>query len=306
MEPAEPSLHGLTTEQPNPASADLDRRSALEIVRLMPEEDRRVPEAVGRQLPAIAAAVEAIVARLAAGGHLFYVGAGTSGRLGVLDAAECPPTFSTAPELVQGIIAGGPAALVRSIEGAEDDAEAGRRDLLTAGMGAADAVVGLSASGRAPYVLGALAAARAAGAATIGVCCAADSAFVGRCDVVIAPVVGPEVLTGSTRLKAGTAQKLVLNMLSTASMVRLGKCYGNLMVDLRPTNAKLRDRAARIVARLTGVPYAEAWAALEASGFGTKAAIVMLRCGVDAAEADRLLAAAGGQLRAVIGEGVGK
>lgn len=299
--PAEPSLQQLATEQANPASSTLDTLSALGIVRLMNAEDAAIPEAVRRELPAIAAAVEVVTARLRAGGRLFYVGAGTSGRLGALDASECPPTFDTPPAMVQALIAGGPAALTHAVEGAEDDPEAGRRDLLAAGAGAGDAVVGISASGRAPYVLGALDLARELGAATIGLCCTGQSAFVGRCDILIAPVVGPEVLTGSTRLKAGTAQKLVLNMLSTAAMVRLGKCYGNLMVDMRATNSKLRDRAARIVSTVTGADYAEAWSTLEAADFESKVAIVMLKAGVAREEARRRLDEHAGQLRAALG-----
>lgn len=266
----------------------------------MSNEDRRAAEAVNEQAPAIAAAVEMITARLQCGGRLLYVGAGTSGRLGALDAAECPPTFGTPPDLVQALIAGGPAALTRAIEGAEDDAAAGRRDLLAAGITAADAVVGLSASGRAPYVLGALDAARAFGAATIGVCCVDGSAMAAHAEIIIAPVVGPEVLAGSTRLKAGTAQKMVLNMLSTATMIRLGKTYGNLMVDLRATNGKLRDRAARIVAKITGCSDAEAWNALEAAGFDTKTAIVMQQFHLSRAEAAQRLAAVQGRLRAAL------
>lgn len=301
MQPAEPSLRQLATEQANPASAALDTLSALEIVRLMNAEDAHVPEAVGRELPAVAAAVEVITGRLRAGGHLFYVGAGTSGRLGTLDAAECPPTFSTPPELVQALIAGGPQALTHAVEGAEDDPAAGRRDLQAAGVSGADAVVGISASGRAPYVLGALDLAREVGAATIGLCCTGRSAFLDRCDIVIAPLVGPEILTGSTRLKAGTAQKLVLNMLSTATMVGLGKCYGNLMVDMRATNSKLRDRAARIVGAVTGSDYAEAWSMLEAAEFETKVAIVMLKTGASREEAQQRLDRSDGHLRAALG-----
>jgi N-acetylmuramic acid 6-phosphate etherase len=300
MDPLGPSLQRLTTEQANPASAAIDSLSALEIVKLMNADDQRVPAAVGSQLPAIAAAVDVITARLQAGGRLFYVGAGTSGRLGTLDAAECPPTFNTPPELVQALIAGGPLALTRAVEGAEDDTDAGRRDLLAADLGGGDAVVGISASGRAPYVLGALAAARDLGAATIGLCCTTNSAFVGRCDLVIAPVVGPEILTGSTRLKAGTAQKLVLNMLSTATMIRLGKCYGNLMVDLRATNGKLRDRAARIVQSVTGSDYTVAWSTLEEADFETKVAILMLQVRLSRAGAQHRLATCGGQLRVAL------
>jgi len=302
LQPAEPALHQLATEQTNPATTAIDTLPALEIVRLMNEEDRGVPAAVERELPAIAEAIDAIAARLAAGGRLIYVGAGTSGRLGMLDASECSPTFSAPPEQVRGIIAGGIAALTRSIEGAEDDAGAGRDDLLALSVGAADAVVGLSASGRAPYVLAALDAARQVGAFTAGVCCTPGSALAAHCDITIAPLVGPEVLAGSTRLKAGTAQKLVLNMLSTGAMVRLGKCYGNLMVDMQATNAKLRDRAARIVSTVAEATYAEAWETLELSGFTTKVAISMLKLGIGKEEAQHRLSLAGGHLRDVIGD----
>ncbi|MCL4545437.1 MAG: N-acetylmuramic acid 6-phosphate etherase, partial [Chloroflexi bacterium] len=219
---------------------------------------------------------------------------------GILDAAECVPTFDTPPELVQGVIAGGAPAMTRPVEGAEDDTRTGRAVIVEHGISAGDVVTGLSASGRAPYVLACLDAAREVGAFTIGVCCTEHSAMEGRCDVLIAPVVGPEVLTGSTRLKAGTAQKLVLNMLSTASMVRLGKCYGNLMVDVQATNFKLRDRAARIVATVTRQPYALAWAALDRAGFRTKVAIVMIAKNIEADEAEQRLAVARGQLRRVL------
>ena len=232
---------------------DLDQRDSLGIVTLMNQEDAKVAEAVRAELPNIARAVDIIVERLARGGRLLYFGAGTSGRLGVLDATECPPTFGVPPELVQGFIAGGPEALTRSIEGAEDDMERGMAVAWhEARVSSSDAVVGIAASGRTPWVIGALRAARAAGAATIGLVCNPITPIHEEVDVCIAPVTGPEVLTGSTRLKAGTAQKMVLNMLSTASMVRLGKAYSNLMVDVQPTNSKLRARALRLLAAAEG------------------------------------------------------
>jgi|DewCreStandDraft_1066081.scaffolds.fasta_scaffold00391_10 N-acetylmuramic acid 6-phosphate etherase len=287
----------LLTEQRNPRTMELDRLSVLELLQVMNEEDRRVPEAVGRVLPAIARAVEGITARLRQGGRLLYFGAGTSGRLGILDAAECLPTFNAPPEQVRGFIAGGPAALTRPIEGAEDDAQAGAADVHAAAVSAQDVVVGLTASGRTPYVLGALQAARERGAFTVGVVCSVPSPLEPLVDVLIAPLVGPEIIAGSTRLKAGTAQKLVLNMLSTATMVQLGKVYGNLMVDVRATNAKLRDRAVRIVMAATGVDRATAEAALAQAGGECKTAIVMLVAGVDRSEAERRLAKSGGRVR---------
>ena len=246
-QPPEERFDQLLTEQRNPHTADLDRLAVAELLRLMNAEDSRVPAAVAAVLPEIARAVEGIAARLRRGGRLLYFGAGTSGRLGILDAAECLPTFNVPAEQVRGFIAGGPAALTRPVEGAEDDAEAGASEARAAGVSAQDAVVGLTASGRAPYVLGASHAARQAGAFTVGVVCSVPSPLEPHVDVLIALLVGPEIIAGSTRLKAGTAQKLVLNMLSTAAMVQLGKVYGNLMVDVRASNAKLRDRAVRIV-----------------------------------------------------------
>ncbi len=302
QQPVEPSLQRLTTEQVNPRTANIDMLSALDIVTLMNEEDQLVGSAVKAVLPAVAQVVDIIVERMRRGGRLLYIGAGTSGRLGVLDASECPPTFGTDPDQIMGIIAGGDAALRNSIEGAEDDAAAGAAAMVAYTVSGLDCVCGLSASGRAPYVLGALREARARGAATAGVCCVAQSAFVPACDIVIAPVVGPEVLTGSTRLKAGTAQKLVLNMLTTASMIRLGKAYRNFMVDVRASNAKLQDRAARITATLGSVDYTTAWAALESSDFAVKVAIVTLLQHVTRLEAEHLLGDARGVLRAVIGD----
>ncbi|EKP94242.1 N-acetylmuramic acid 6-phosphate etherase [Thermaerobacter subterraneus] len=295
-------LSRLVTEQPNPATARLDILDAREICRLINEEDHKVAPAVAQHLDVIAEAVERIAAALRRGNRLFYVGAGTSGRLGVLDAAECPPTFGTDPEMVQGIIAGGPQALTRAVEGAEDDSEAGRQDIRARGVRAGDVVVALSASGRTPYCLGALQAAREAGAFTVAVTCNPGSAMGGVADLAIEVVVGPEVLAGSTRMKAGTAQKMVLNMLSTAAMVRLGKCYGNLMVDLRPTNEKLVERARRIIMRVLGCDASTAADLLARSGNQVKVAIVMGATGLDAEGARRRLDEHGGFVRRVLDE----
>ncbi|MBI3974403.1 MAG: N-acetylmuramic acid 6-phosphate etherase [Chloroflexi bacterium] len=289
-----------TTEQRNPAAIAIDRASTREILEVINQEDARVPAAVGAALPQIERAVEAIVARWRRGGRLFYFGAGTSGRLGVLDASECPPTFSSPPELVQGFIAGGDSALRRSIEGAEDQPETGAADVARAGVGPDDVVVGIAASGTTPYVIGALGAARGRGALTVSVTCNRGAPLAGYADIPIEVEVGSEVIAGSTRLKAGTAQKLVLNMLTTASMIRSGKVYGDLMVDLTASNAKLRRRAVRIVTTVAGVPESEAVRLLEAAGYRAKPAIVMALAGCGAAEADRRLAEAGGTLRAAL------
>lgn len=286
----------LTTEARS-VYHDLDARTTEGILTAINAEDRRVAEAVGREIPSIAAAVEAIAPRLARGGRLFYVGAGTSGRLGVLDAAECPPTFGVPPDLVQGVIAGGEPALRASIEGAEDDREAGARELAERGAGRGDAVVGIAASGRTPYVLGAVAAARGAGAVTVGIACNPNSPLSRAVEIMICPVVGPEVLAGSTRMKAGTAQKLVLNMISTAVMIRLGKVYSNLMVDVQPKNKKLIARARRIIRLATGCSEAEADAAFAAAGGRSKLAIVMILTGRGVGEAEELLARANGFVR---------
>lgn len=291
----------MLTEQLNPRTTELDRLSALEIVTAMNAEDASVAAAVAQALPAIARAVDAIVDRLQQGGRLIYVGAGTSGRLGVLDAVECVPTFSVDPGLVIGLIAGGERALTQAVEGAEDQREAGQSDLQAVGMTAHDAVVGVAASGRTPYVLGALAYANTLGAVTIAISCNAPAPMLEQAQIAIPVVTGPEVLTGSTRLKAGTAQKMVLNMLSTAAMVRLGKVYGNLMVDVRVTNQKLAERARRIVCRVAGVDEAEAGRLLALTGQEVRPAIVMARRGVSASDARALLAEAGGSLRRVIG-----
>ena len=287
----------LATEASNPASRNLDQLSAQEIVSLMNNEDAKVAEAVRKVLPQVAQAVEIITERMRRGGRLIYMGAGTSGRLGVLDAAECPPTFNTSPEQVLGLIAGGTNALVSAAEAAEDDPELGRQDAADINLSEKDVLVGLAASGRTPYVIGALHYAREVGAAALAVTCNSPSALEEVAEITIAPVTGPEVLAGSTRLKAGTAQKMVLNMLSTATLVRLGKTYGNLMVDMRPTNAKLRRRAARIVAEATGQDEMTALEALEQCGGETRTAIVALLAGVTPQEARERLGKAGGFVR---------
>jgi N-acetylmuramic acid 6-phosphate etherase len=289
-------LEDLLTEQPNPASAAIDALPTAEVLRIVNSEDRKVALAVEREIPAIARAVDAITAAFERGGRLFYIGAGTSGRLGVLDASECPPTFSVPPEMVQGIIAGGEAALSRATETTEDDPAIGARDLAARGFSARDVLVGIAASGRTPYVLGAVAEARRLGAATVGISCTPDSALARAADIAITPLVGPEVVAGSTRMKAGTAQKLVLNMLSTAAFIRLGYVYGNLMVNVQPKNTKLVDRARRIVAEAGGVSFERAAGLLEASGHSVRVAILMAKTGVDRAEAERRLAAAGGRI----------
>jgi N-acetylmuramic acid 6-phosphate etherase len=289
----------LATERANPRSRALDLLSPRAIARLMNREDRRAVLAVGRARSAIASAVNMIVSALRGGGRLFFVGAGTSGRLGVIEAAECPPTFGTAPQLVQAIMAGGRGAVFRSREGAEDDEVAARR-AVRARVRKGDVVVGISASGVTPFVRSALEAARWRGAGTVLVTCNARG--LGRLSdqVRIVPTTGPEVLAGSTRLKAGTATKLVLNTLTTASMTGLGRIYGNRMVDLQPRSAKLRERALRLIAELAGVSRGRALQAFEASGGRVRVAIVIARNGGEAAEATRALRAAGGSLRVVL------
>jgi N-acetylmuramic acid 6-phosphate etherase len=288
------------TEAENPRTADISRLATGEIVRLMNEEDARVPGAVGRVLPDVARAVDGIVARLSEGGRLFYVGTGTSGRLGVLDASECPPTFGVPPELVQGIIAGGYDALHRATEASEDDRAAGARDLDGRGVTGGDAVVGVAASGRTPYTIGAVGRARQLGAFTAAVTCAPGSPITGAVDVAIVPVVGPEVIAGSTRLKAGTAQKLVLNMLSTAAMIRLGYVTGNRMTNMLPRNEKLRARSLRIFSAETGADGAAARAALEAAGGDLRIALVMHSTRRPRAEAERALAESRGVVRRAV------
>ena len=290
------------TEQQNPASARLDAMSTLEIVDLMSQQDRLVADAVHAAREAIAEAVEIVVAAFRAGGRLFYIGAGTSGRLGVLDAAECPPTFGTAPEQVQGLIAGGRDALVTAIEGAEDRPEGGAEALHGRGFTARDVLVGIAACGVTPFVKGALDEARRLGARTIFVTCNPGHEGLAEADVAIGAAVGPEVLTGSTRLKAGTATKLILNTLTTATMVRLGKCYGNLMVDLKCTNHKLLLRSIRMLRQLCGLDEATARSILDAAGGELKVAMVMARRGVGRAEAVAMLKRSGGILRGALGE----
>lgn len=288
----------LTTEARNPASAELDAMSVPDLLAVMNAEDARVAPAVGAALPQIAAAVELITASLRRGGRLVYLGAGTSGRIGLLDAVECPPTFAADPDQVLALLAGGTGAFATAVEGAEDSASAAAADVDAARIDARDTVVGLAASGRTPYVVAGLDRARARGAATVSVACNAGAEVSAHADVAIEVETGPEVLTGSTRLKAGTAQKLVCNMLSTAAMVRIGKVYGNLMIDMRPTNAKLVDRAERIVAAAAEVDRATAAEALAAAGGRSKVATVMLLTGSDAAGAEALLDRAGGVVRA--------
>ncbi|MFF0834565.1 MULTISPECIES: N-acetylmuramic acid 6-phosphate etherase [unclassified Streptomyces] len=294
-------LESLTTEAFRPELAEIDRLPTLDIARLMNGEDAGVPAAVAARLPQIAAAIDAVAERMARGGRLVYAGAGTAGRLGVLDASECPPTFNTEPGQVAGLIAGGPEAMVTSVEGAEDSAELAREDLDALKIGPGDTVVGISASGRTPYAVGAVEHARALGALTIGLSCNEHSALAAAAEHGIEVVVGPELLTGSTRLKAGTAQKLVLNMLSTITMIRLGKTYGNLMVDVRASNAKLRARSRRIVSLATGAPDEEVERALTEAGGEVKNAILIVLAGVDGPTAARRLADSAGHLRAALG-----
>lgn len=256
----------LKTEGRNPNTMNIDKVSTLEAMRLMNEENKRVPEAIDTQLEQIAAAVDIIAAAMEKGGHLIYVGAGTSGRLGVVDASECPPTFGVDHQLVRGIIAGGDGAMFRAVENAEDNEEWGKRTIDENGVQPGDVVVGISAAGRAPFVLGALKRAREIGATPIGVTCNPDSLFVPLCDVTIAPYVGPEVISGSTRLKAGTAQKLVLNMLSTGAMIKTGKVYSNLMINVKPTNEKLWERATRIIMQIADIDHDRAGELLRKHG----------------------------------------
>lgn len=291
------ALEQLLTEQVDDRYATIDTASVAELARLMNEADSTVPAAVQRAFPQIVPAIEAVTQRLAGGGRLLYIGAGSAGRMGVLDAAECPPTFNTPPELVRAIIAGGGQALQVAVEGAEDDVAAGAAAVATHGVGAGDAVVGIAASGRTPFVIAAVRAARERGALTVGLSCNQDTPLSHEALHPIEVLVGPEVVAGSTRLKAGTAQKLVLNMISTIAMVRIGKTYGNLMVDLRVTNHKLRERALRIVARVSGASRADAEMALEVAGFDVKLAIVMLGGPSSMEEATKRLAAHGGRLR---------
>ncbi len=291
-----------TTELRNARSTDIDNLPTLEILQLINREDHLVADAVAKELPHIAAAVDLIAARLREGGRLLYIGAGTSGRLGVLDASECPPTFSTDPSMVVGIIAGGSRALTTAVEGAEDDEQQAILDLQQQRLSAADTLVGIATSGRTPYVLSALRYANLVEAATIGIACTAGSLVELQADIMITPVVGPEVISGSTRLKAGTATKLVLNMLTTASMVKLGKTFGNLMVDLRATNSKLKARSIRIVQELTDLDADAATILLARCGGELKTAIVAQHCQLDSDEArERLQSVAGHLRRALMG-----
>ncbi len=290
----------LLTEQVNPATQHIDELSTVDMLTVINREDALVVPAVQRQLPVIARAVDLVARQLDAGGRRFYMGAGTSGRLGILDASECPPTYNTDPEMVQGLIAGGREAAFRAIEGAEDHPEAGAEDLRQRSVHPADVVMGIAASGVTPYVHGGLAHARAVGCATIFFTCSPTALKLITADISICTEVGPEVITGSTRMKAGTATKLVLNMITTGAMVRLGKTYGNLMVDLKPTNAKLRNRSVRILSTLTGLAPQAAQQTLDTAGGRLKVALTMEFCGVPAAAAETLLEAHGGVIKQVL------
>lgn len=293
-------LSSLDTERRNPRTAHIDALSALEMAALINDEDRLCAGAVRAVLPEIARVIDLVYERLRAGGRLFYCGAGTSGRLGALDAAECPPTFGVNPDTVVGLIAGGPGAFLKAVEGAEDDPALGAKDLREHGFSARDVLVGIAASGRTPYVLGAMEYARSLGAPTAALVCCRDSEMSRLADVTVAPIPGPEVIAGSSRMKSGTCQKMVLNMISTCVMIRLGKVYGNLMVDVRADNEKLHRRALSIVCDATGEDEAAARAALEACGFQCKTAIVMLLLGLGADEARQALSDAEGRVAAVL------
>jgi N-acetylmuramic acid 6-phosphate etherase len=293
-------LRALTTEQRNSRTREIDLASTGRILELMNDEDRAVAEAVRGAIAEITRTVDLTTEAFRAGGRLFYAGAGTSGRLGILDASECPPTFGVEPTMVQGMIAGGPDTVFRSREGVEDHESAGARDVASYGVTSSDVLVGITASRRTPYVIGALAEARRRGARTVLLRC--NDGPAPEVDVVITVVPGPEAITGSTRLKAGTAQKMVLNMITTASMVKLGKVYENLMVDVRPNSAKLIERGKGIVMMLTGLSYEDAAAIYEAAGRNVKVAVVMQRVGADRAAAEKLLAEAGGFLARALGE----
>ncbi len=293
-------INNLETEQPNQASAQIDRASTEEIVRIINSEDQKVAPAVEKVLPQIAQAVDVVYHQLHAGGRLIYVGCGTSGRLGVLDAVECPPTYGVSPELVMGLMAGGAPAFVKAVEGAEDDRDMGVSDLKAIGFSAADALVGIAASGRTPYVLGAMEYANELGAPVIALTCSSRSEMSPLAQITINPVCGPEVITGSTRMKSGTAQKMVLNMLSTAVMIKLGKVYGNLMVDLKATNEKLAVRSVGIVCQSTGASEEQAKEAIKRCGGSCKTAIVMLLCGLTPQQAEAALSKADGHVAKVL------
>lgn len=293
-------LSRLTTERRNPASAHIDSCTTLEMVTIMQQEDSKIASAIEKILPEIARAIDATSQRLENGGHLFYLGAGTSGRLGILDASECPPTYGTDPELVQGLIAGGIPAIFRAQEGAEDNPGLAVHDLKEHGFSAKDVLVGIAASGRTPYVIGGLKYARELGALTIALACSEHAEIAALADIALTPVTGPEVVTGSTRMKAGTAQKLVLNMLSTGTMIKLGKVYGNLMVDVKASNKKLEERAIRIVMEGSGCERTEAEKALKGADGHAKLAILMVVAGVSASEGKALLERTIGHLAAAI------
>ncbi len=290
------------TESRNPLSAHIDEVETVDMLRIINEEDKKVAEAVGKRLPEIAKAVDAAAKTLRAGGRIVYIGAGTSGRLGVLDASECPPTYRVPPNWFMGLIAGGEDALVRSSEGKEDLPELGESDLRAMDFGEKDMLIGLAASGRTPYVIGALEYARRLGAKTACVVCSENSPMEKASDIAIVALPGPEVVTGSTRMKSGTAQKLVLNMISTGAMIRLGKTYGNLMVDLSPSNVKLVARALRIITTITGCDGSTAEKALTASGNDVKVAIVMIKKRLEPDAARKMLAESGGRLKKALGE----
>lgn len=293
-------LQKIATEQRNPNTMNIDTLSTLDMVKLINREDHRVAEAVALVTDKIAEAVDVIAARLSTGGRLIYCGAGTSGRLGILDAVECPPTYSTDPETVQALMAGGYGAIFKAVEGAEDSKELGKTDMQGIGFSGKDVLVGIAASGRTPYVLGCMEYAKELGAPTVAVTCCPGSILDSFADIGIAPTPGPEVVTGSTRMKSGTAQKMVLNILSTGAMIKLGKVYGNLMVDVKPSNEKLVRRCVTIVCSATDCTEEEAVDALEQCGYHPKTAIVILLRGVDAETADRLLEAAGGRIAKVL------
>jgi N-acetylmuramic acid 6-phosphate etherase len=295
-----PALGQLTTEARNPRTQNIDNLSAIEIVKLMNSEDQKVARSVALVAEPVARAIDVIAERLSMGGRLIYMGAGTSGRLGILDAVECPPTFNTDPAQVIGLMAGGPAGLLKAVEGAEDSGEAGRQDLKQAGLSSADVVVGIAASGRTPYVIGGVDYARESGAFSIGFSCNPDAEIISHVDLSIIPLVGPEVLSGSTRLKAGTATKMVLNMLTTGAMIKSGKTYSNLMVDLRATNFKLSERAGRIVESLTDCDASQAHDLLERCDGEVKTAIVSHRLGVSPRVAREHLTRVKGHLRAAL------
>lgn len=290
----------MLTEMPNPNAKHLDQMDTESILRLMNEEDQTVTQAIKKVLPQIAKAVDVVRGKLNTGGRLFYVGAGTSGRLGVLDAVECVPTFGVSPQKVQGVIAGGERAIAQAVEGAEDDFDAGRADLVARSLKSNDVVMGIAASGRTPYVLGAIEYAKSVGTPTIGLACNDPAPLLDAVDIPIGVVVGSEILTGSTRLKAGTAQKLVLNMISTATFAQMGKVYGNLMVDVQVTNEKLAQRATHIIQQIAEVDADRAASLLQAANNNAKVAIVMALCDVDADTATKRLSDVAGHLRHII------